>query len=90
MYIAEIAPSNIRGTLVSWNQFAIIFGQLVVYFVNFLILGSHANPVIDLVNGVNQIMNPEAAAWTTGNRLALDVCQECTCRIIRFAGTVGS
>ena len=65
MYIAEIAPSNIRGTLVSWNQFAIIFGQLVVYFVNFLILGSHANPVIDLVNGVNQIMNPEAAGWTT-------------------------
>ena len=65
MYIAEIAPSNIRGTLVSWNQFAIIFGQLVVYFVNFLILGSHANPMIDLVNGVNQIMNPEAAAWTT-------------------------
>ena len=65
MYIAEIAPSNIRGTLVSWNQFAIIFGQLVVYFVNFLILGSHANPVIDLVNRVNQIMNPEAAAWTT-------------------------
>ena len=65
MYIAEIAPSNIRGTLVSWNQFAIIFGQLVVYFVNFLILGSHANPVIDLVNGVNQIMNPEATAWTT-------------------------
>jgi SP family xylose:H+ symportor-like MFS transporter len=65
MYIAEIAPSNIRGTLVSWNQFAIIFGQLVVYFVNFLILGSHANPVIDLVNGVNQIMNPEAATWTT-------------------------
>ena len=65
MYIAEVAPSGIRGKLVSWNQFAIIFGQLVVYFVNFLILGSHANPVVDLVNGVNQILNPEAAAWTT-------------------------
>ncbi|MBQ0070021.1 MAG: MFS transporter, partial [Bacteroidales bacterium] len=26
MYIAEVAPSNMRGTLVSWNQFAIIFG----------------------------------------------------------------
>ena len=65
MYIAEMAPADKRGNLVSWNQFAIIFGQLVVYFVNFLILGSHANPVIDLVNGVNQIMNPEAAAWTT-------------------------
>lgn len=71
MYIAEIAPSNMRGTLVSWNQFAIIFGQLVVYFVNFMILGSHANPVIELVNGVNSIVNPDAAAWTieTGWRL---------------------
>ena len=37
MYIAEIAPANIRGTLVSCNQFAIIFGMLVVYFVNYLI-----------------------------------------------------
>lgn len=71
MYIAEIAPSNIRGTLVSWNQFAIIFGQLVVYFVNFLILGDHNNPVIKAVEGVNQILNPEASAWTveTGWRL---------------------
>lgn len=37
MYIAEIAPSDIRGKLVSCNQFAIIFGMLVVYFVNMLI-----------------------------------------------------
>jgi SP family xylose:H+ symportor-like MFS transporter len=35
MYIAEIAPARIRGNLVAWNQFAIIFGMLVVYFVNF-------------------------------------------------------
>jgi SP family xylose:H+ symportor-like MFS transporter len=34
MYIGEIAPAAIRGRLVSWNQFAIIFGMLVVYFVN--------------------------------------------------------
>src|SRR5690606_21777175 len=34
MYIGEIAPANIRGSLVSVNQFAIIFGMLVVYFVN--------------------------------------------------------
>lgn len=65
MYIAEIAPSNIRGTLVSWNQFAIIGGQLIVYFVNFLILGDRANPVIELINGVNSVVNPDAAAWTT-------------------------
>ena len=34
MYIGEIAPAAIRGRLVSCNQFAIIFGMLVVYFVN--------------------------------------------------------
>jgi len=43
MYIAEVSPANQRGKLVSWNQFAIIFGQLVVYFVNFLIIQSHKN-----------------------------------------------
>jgi MFS transporter, SP family, xylose:H+ symportor len=35
MYIGEIAPADIRGRLVSINQFAIIFGMLVVYFVNY-------------------------------------------------------
>ena len=51
MYIAEVAPAKRRGRLVSWNQFAIIFGQLVVYFVNFLILNSHAG-------------DPAIAEWT--------------------------
>jgi SP family xylose:H+ symportor-like MFS transporter len=37
MYIAEIAPAGIRGKLVSWNQLAIVFGILVVYFVNWFI-----------------------------------------------------
>ena len=37
MYIAEMSPANMRGKLVSWNQFAIIFGMLVVYFVNYSI-----------------------------------------------------
>lgn len=37
MYIAEIAPAPIRGKLVSWNQFAIVLGILVVYFVNWFI-----------------------------------------------------
>ena len=35
MYIAEIAPADKRGKLVSLNQFAIISGMLVVYFVNY-------------------------------------------------------
>jgi sugar porter (SP) family MFS transporter len=37
LYIAEISPARIRGRLVSINQFAIIFGMLVVYFVNALV-----------------------------------------------------
>ncbi|HEX5554533.1 MAG TPA: D-xylose transporter XylE [Chitinophagaceae bacterium] len=37
MYIAEIAPAKVRGKLVSFNQFAIIFGMLVIYFVNYFI-----------------------------------------------------
>ena len=64
MYIGEIAPSNIRGMLVSWNQFAIIFGQLVVYFGNFFILGDHITPAIQSIgNGMNEILNGGEAAW---------------------------
>ncbi len=64
MYIGEIAPSGIRGMLVSWNQFAIIFGQLVVYFVNFFILGDHVAPAIESIgNGMNQILNGAEAQW---------------------------
>ena len=37
VYIAEIAPAEIRGKLVSWNQFAIVSGILFVYFVNWFI-----------------------------------------------------
>jgi SP family xylose:H+ symportor-like MFS transporter len=76
MYIAEISPARMRGTLVSWNQFAIIFGQLVVYFVNLVILGKHIAPVIESVaSGINQITNGALLAadanWsiTTGWRL---------------------
>ena len=64
MYIGEISPANKRGQLVSWNQFAIIFGQLVVYFVNFLILGSHENPVIESIgNGISRVL-PGSDPWT--------------------------
>ena len=65
MYIAEIAPSNMRGTLVSWNQFAIIFGQLVVYFVNFMILGDHIAPVMErAAEGLYDIVNASQAQWS--------------------------
>lgn len=64
MYIAEVAPSNMRGTLVSWNQFAIIFGQLVVYFVNFLILGEHTQPVIEKISETIYQVSNSSDQWT--------------------------
>ena len=64
MYIAEVAPSNMRGTLVSWNQFAIIFGQLVVYFVNFLILGEHTQPIINKIGEAVYEVSASSDPWT--------------------------
>jgi len=63
MYIGEVAPSNIRGMLVSWNQFAIIFGQLVVYFVNFFILGDHIQPLVEEMGKGLAAISPNAQ-WT--------------------------
>ena len=64
IYIGEVAPSNMRGMLVSWNQFAIIFGQLVVYFVNFMIMGDHTNPIIESIGqGLNAVA-PGSDAWS--------------------------
>lgn len=48
-YIGEIAPAEIRGKLVSFNQFAIIFGMLVVYFVNW---GIAHGQTIEWINNV--------------------------------------
>lgn len=47
MYIGEVAPADIRGRLVSINQFAIIFGMLVVYFVNW---GIAQGKTIEFIN----------------------------------------
>ena len=63
MYIGEIAPFKIRGMLVSWNQFAIIFGQLVVYFVNFFILGDHIQPMVEEMGKGIAAIHPNAQ-WT--------------------------
>lgn len=55
MYIAEISPARIRGTLVSCNQFAIIFGMLVVYFVNYLIRNSLGDTAETIQSAMNAI-----------------------------------
>ncbi|HEA29601.1 MAG TPA: D-xylose transporter XylE [Leeuwenhoekiella sp.] len=49
LYISEIAPAKIRGKLVSLNQFTIIFGMLIVYFVNYYIAGLGDESWLDTV-----------------------------------------
>jgi MFS transporter, SP family, xylose:H+ symportor len=49
MYIGEISPAHLRGRLVSLNQFAIIFGMLVVYFVNWGIANGQGQDWIDTI-----------------------------------------
>jgi len=43
VYIAEIAPSGIRGRLVSINQFTIVFGMLLTYITNWLLVDTGPN-----------------------------------------------
>ncbi len=59
MYIGEIAPADIRGRLVSVNQFAIIFGMLVVYFVNWGIANGQSLEWINTV-GWRRMFTSEA------------------------------
>ncbi len=43
LYIAELAPAKIRGQFVSINQFTIVLGILLAYFVNYLLVGTGEN-----------------------------------------------
>lgn len=80
LYIAEISPARIRGRLVSVNQFAIISGMLVVYFVNTLIarMGDESWNVAQgwrwmfgsglcpaMVFGILVLFIPESPRWLT-------------------------
>jgi sugar porter (SP) family MFS transporter len=38
-YISEISPAEKRGTLVSYNQFAIVIGILLAYFIDYALVG---------------------------------------------------
>ncbi len=49
LYISEIVPAQLRGRLVSLNQLAIIFGMLLVYFVNYAIASGAS---VDWINSV--------------------------------------
>jgi len=44
MYIAEIAPKNLRGLLVTFNQLNIVLGISIAYFSNYFILKNVTTP----------------------------------------------
>ena len=45
MYIAEIAPSHLRGRFVSLNQLTIVIGIVAAQAVNYLVMRSHPLPI---------------------------------------------
>lgn len=47
MYIGEVAPSNIRGMLVSWNKYVIILGLLVVFLFNYFLMSNLIRPLLE-------------------------------------------
>lgn len=70
MYIAEVAPSSIRGRLVTINQFAICVGLLsaiiVSYFMSFglgwrWMFASQGVPILFFVGGM--VLIPESPRW---------------------------
>jgi len=71
MYIGEISPANIRGRLVSFNQFAIIFGMLVVYFVNWGIANGQTTEWINTVGWRRMFLSEAIPAGLFGILLFL-------------------
>ncbi|XCF05974.1 sugar porter family MFS transporter [Tamlana crocina] len=60
LYISEIAPAKIRGSLVSLYQFAITLGILVAYFTNAWFLDiSESNGLADVSEGVRKVFVSE-------------------------------
>ncbi len=71
MYIGEIAPASVRGSLVSLNQFAIIFGMLVVYFVNWGIANGQSIEWINTVGWRRMFLSEAIPAGLFGILLFL-------------------
>jgi SP family galactose:H+ symporter-like MFS transporter len=70
MYISEMSPPNIRGSLVSFNQFAVTLGIVISYLVDYALstagawrwmFGLAAIPAAIL--GTGMIFMPDSARW---------------------------
>lgn len=71
MYIGEIAPAEIRGRLVALNQFTIIFGMLVVYFVNWGIANGQTLEWVDTIGWRRMFLSEAIPAGLFGLLLFL-------------------
>ena len=49
MYMSEVSPRNIRGRALSMQNFAIVFGQIVIFVVNYFIARGATNVWLDTV-----------------------------------------
>ena len=74
LYIAELAPEDIRGALVTLNQMAISTGVVIAYYVDYLLAGSGnwrwmfisaVVPSVILLTGL--IFLPETPRWLAAN-----------------------
>ncbi len=50
IYLAENAPSRIRGPIVAIDQFMIVFGQLLAYSLNAMISSAHGGPQVQIAS----------------------------------------
>ncbi len=73
MYIAEIAPSQIRGTLAGLFQLAITLGIVLAYLVNYALAAAEAwrwmlglGAVPALILGAGMILLPDSPRWLVG------------------------
>ncbi len=75
LYISEMAPAQVRGRLVTFNELMIVTGQLVAYIVNALLaeagawrwmIGLATIPAVLL--GVGMLFLPDSPRWYAGKR----------------------
>ena len=73
MYIAEIAPPQIRGTLAALFQLAITLGIVLAYLVNYALAAAEAwrwmlglGAVPAIVLGVGMLLLPDSPRWLVG------------------------
>jgi len=76
LYISEVAPSDVRGGLVSLNQLMITIGIVVSYVVDYSLSGDHAwrwmlglgaVPAVILLLGM--LVLPESPRWLIGHEM---------------------